>query len=226
MDTGRRLYPRRIYRPAHQVDVIVRRKGIAGTMRILGQKGFRFQKRDHHKLTLVNDKKSSRVVLNIYSKLHQNQSDLSMAAVWDRAVEGQLKGLVRFIKAPSNEDCFSYLIQNAVCQQLLDSPKWLNDFKLLIQANPNLDWDHVMRTAREEKFDCATWFALKMLNNEWDTHIPDPVFAGLKKRIGHWRRRRLEKLSKTQKWFADQLSIVQRRQKYRQLLSDNILSQI
>src|SRR5207249_193570 len=93
-----------------------------------------------------------------------------------RAEQAELEGRsVRYLRA---EDELVYLALHA-SNHLLQRLSWLFDLKLLVLANPRLQWPEVAEVARASGLPHLAWYALEAAHRLMGASVPPEVLEEL-----------------------------------------------
>ena len=111
------------------------------------------------------------------------------AQLWNRAVEARTGDLRHLRLAPDDE--LLYLAVHAT-HHLLQRLAWVYDLKLLVRAEPALDWDRLVRTAEETRTSALAFYALDAAARLLEAAIPARVLSAL--RPSRWKAAAAERL--------------------------------
>ena len=78
-----------------------------------------------------------------------------------------------WIQEPCPEDLFLFLCGHGAFQHLFDRLFWLDDIRLLIENERNLDWEYVRLRTRRWKFEVAVGVTVGILRHHYGTSVPN-----------------------------------------------------
>jgi hypothetical protein len=182
-----RLYPNVEMRPSFDLDLLVRERDFARAVEALEAAGCRtvddavndYHRRHHHHVALMHE---SGVLVELHFRAHSGFGAIIPAEpLVDRAQPYRTRsGADARVLAP--EDELVYLIVHAVrhCEVLIG---WLYDVRLLLEANPQLDWELATERARSWRLTRAFALGCDDLRTALGTDIPAITHA----RTGRFR---------------------------------------
>lgn len=205
MDLGRRYYPERVMRPMADVDLLVPPEAFTESLRVLARGDYRIVgpfPEGRFRVELARRENAPTVELHKY--ILAGDTDLSIAGIWKRSVEGVLRGLPHHARALSVEDNLIYLVRHCAVQHLLESPIWLNDIHYLIESEDfrqKADWDRIVWSLAQSRALSGAYLVLHLLRADWGTSIPEEAMKGVDRKVGAFRRVLLDRLASASAWF-------------------------
>lgn len=204
---SREIYPERLLRPMTDLDLLVRKDAFFEAFQSLLKVGYHPSgKLCTERQQIVLSRGANFPCVELHTQLQMGRQDQRTERIWRNSELWKPKDLSWEVRRLSVEDQLFYLIQHGASQHLMETPIWLNDIHLLIQENPQLDWNKVAENVFQEKGVAATWFVMGFLQSDWKTPIPKRFLEDLKKNVGLLRRRTLIQLAHSEDWFLSERS--------------------
>jgi hypothetical protein len=202
VDTGRRFYPHKIFRPVSTVDLLVSPADYALALDSLGHGEYRAIKKEHHATWLT--KKDGSPVVRIRRSLTPYDSDEATNIVFDRSKPGLIPGLPAVSRALDKEDLLVYVIRDGAVRNMLLSPVLLNDLYFVLkdpELNAKADWEKIIWSLAQSDALSGAWYAMKLLESQCGYAPPTPIRDMLDRRVGGIRKRMLSRLADPVEWF-------------------------
>lgn len=192
MDLGRRHYPKRVFRPMTDVDLLVPEARFEAALRALAGAGYAVSGRlSPGRFRVELSRFHCGPVVELHSRLQEGDTPEWIGELWTHALHGAIPGLRPAALGLDPTSQLVYLIRHAAIQHLLESPVWLNDLHFLITSaefRRQGDWEKAMRWLDSFRANAAGLFTLHFLKTHWETPVPREVLATLRSRLSAPRR--------------------------------------
>lgn len=170
-----RLYGGLTRRPQFDVDLLVRRRQLRRALRILASRGFAHRARDLHARTVVR----GRVKIDVHHALRRAPAfRLDEATLWDRAVSGEIRGVV--FRTLSDEHAIVGLVLAAfedLGQGMAKLKALLDLYLLLRRVDEATDWDTFLARRESENLLGITVNVLALLAELFEAREELPRLA-------------------------------------------------
>jgi len=173
-------------RPMYDLDLLVRPEQADRAWDLLRQAGWIHDAVEcptefyngHHHLAPLDDPAGTGLSIEIHTAPWRGAVELAADTVWMEARRVEVGGQVAWV--PRSEHLLLHLASHFAWGHLLRSSAWrtLRDLRQLI-AHGAVDWDEVVRIARESKGQTCCFWALRLARGVGGAPVPERVLRDL-----------------------------------------------